>query len=178
MILVTAIRLFKINGQVWVFQKLLSYWQSHTTPRVETKMVWKTKYHPMSSSVGINALLMRRMTRLVQAARKSNTESHMTNADNCGEQKNPLRMHNCETMSYTCRRPRQVQLLWAKNRNQKLHWARVHQNWTAEGWKHVTWSDESLVQLQHANSMDRTSQVCVIPQLLLKLMGKCLKTYK
>ena len=37
--------------------------------------------------------------------------------------------------SYNSRKPHQVQVQSTKNRNLRLQWTRVHQNWTVEDWK-------------------------------------------
>ena len=37
-------------------------------------------------------------------------------------------------------------LLTPKHAKQRLAWARVHQHWTVDDWKHVIWSDESAIE--------------------------------
>ncbi len=55
-------------------------------------------------------------------------------------------------MGYSSRRPHRVPLLSAKNRKRRLQFA--HQNWTAEDWKNVAWS-ESQFLLRHSDGMVR-----------------------
>ncbi|GBM03050.1 hypothetical protein AVEN_14561-1 [Araneus ventricosus] len=48
-----------------------------------------------------------------------------------------------------------VLLLTARHTASCLAWARQHRHWTVDGWKHVTWFDESRFQLFRADGRVR-----------------------
>ena len=43
----------------------------------------------------------------------------------------------------------------ARHKALRLTWTRQHQHWTVNDWKHVTWSDESRLQLYRADGRVR-----------------------
>ena len=53
-------------------------------------------------------------------------------------------------MSFWSRRSSRLPILTARHKFLRLIWVRQHRHWTAEDWKHVAWSDESL-----SNSIER-----------------------
>ncbi|GFU37609.1 HTH_Tnp_Tc3_2 domain-containing protein [Trichonephila clavipes] len=58
---------------------------------------------------------------------------------------------NIIDMGFRSRRPTPVPLLTARHKDLRLTWARQHRHCTVDDWKHVTWSDESLFQLNLAD---------------------------
>ncbi len=131
---------------VWVFQKLLIYWDFQAQPSLgfTENGLKKRKYLVSGSCVDENALLM--------------SEVRGEWADNQGMQNT---ISECTTrwtlkqMGYSSRRPHRVPLLSAKNRKRRLQFAQAHQNWTIEDWKNVAWSDESWFLLLHSDDRVR-----------------------
>ncbi|CAG5039123.1 unnamed protein product [Parnassius apollo] len=50
-------------------------------------------------------------------------------------------------LGFICRRPAKKPLLTQAMMSKRLQWAKEHQNWTAEDWNKVCFSDESSVQI-------------------------------
>ncbi len=91
--------------------------------------------------------------RLVRDDRKA-TVTHITTRYNQGMQ-NTISEHTThrtlKQMGSSSRRPHRVPLLSAKNRTRRIQFTQVHQNWTIEDWKNVSWSDESRFLLRHSD---------------------------
>ncbi len=142
---------------VWVFQKLLIYWDFHTQPSLEfTENGPKKKISSEWQLCGRKCLVdvrgQRRMNRLVRDDRKA-TVSQITTRYNQGMQNTISERTIRQTlkqMDYSSGRPHRVLLLSAKNRTQRLQFSQAHQNWTLENWKNVAWSEESRFLLQHS----------------------------
>ncbi len=140
------------DGMVWVFQKLLIYWDFHTQPSLGF-----TEYPESSSCVDENALLISEVRgewgRLFRDDRKT-TVTQITTRYNQDLQ-NTISEHTTrwtlKQMSYSSRRPHRVPLLSAKNRKRRIQFTQTHQNWTIEDWKDVAWSDESRFLLQYSD---------------------------
>ncbi len=154
--------LFVPDGLVWVFQKLLIYWDFHAQPslRFTGNGPKKRKYPVSGSCVDENALLMSEVRgdgRLVRDDRKA-TVTQITARYNQG-MKNTISEHTTrrtlKQMGYSSKRPHRVTLLSAKNGKQSLQFAQAHQNWTIEDWKNVAWSDESWFLLRHSDGIVR-----------------------
>ncbi len=97
------------------------------------------------------------MGRLVGNDRKGKV-TQITTRYNQGMQNTisePTTRRILKQMGYSSRRPHWVPLLSAKNRKQRLKFAKAHQNWTIEDWKNVTWSDESRFLLRHSDGRVR-----------------------
>lgn len=62
---------------------------------------------------------------------------------------------NIINMGFRSRRPTRVPLMTVRHKALRLAWAREHQHWTVEDWKHVAWSDESRFQLYRADGRVR-----------------------
>ncbi len=111
---------------VWVFQKLLIYWDFHTQPSLEfTENGPKKKYPVSGSCVDGNGLLMsevRRTDRLVRDDRKA-TVTQITTRYNQGMQ-NTISEHTTrrtlKQMGYSSRRPHRVPLLSVKKTKWRL----------------------------------------------------------
>ncbi|GFX89249.1 HTH_Tnp_Tc3_2 domain-containing protein [Trichonephila clavipes] len=80
---------------------------------------------------------------------------------------------NIIDMGLRSRRSTLVLLLTARYKALRFAWARQHQHWTADDWKHVAWSEESRFQLNRADrrlrvwrqlheSMDPTCQQGIV----------------
>ncbi len=142
------------DGLVWVFQKLLIYWDFHTQPSLgfTEKGPEKRKYPVSGSCVDEEGLVdvrgQRRIGRLVRDDRKAKV-TQITTRYNQGMQ-NTISEHTThrtlKQMGYSSRRPHRVPLLSAKNRKRRLQFAQAHQHWTIEEWKNVAWSDEFRFQ--------------------------------
>ncbi len=152
------------DGLVWVFQKLLIYWDFHEQPSLEfTENGPKTRKYPVSGRcVDKNAWLMsevrgqRRMDRLVRDDRKAKvTQITRYNQDMQNTIFERTTRQTLKRMGYSSRRPHRVPLLSAKNRKQRLQFTQAQQNWTIEDWKNVAWSNESRFLLQHSDGMVR-----------------------
>ncbi len=148
------------DGLVWVFQKLLIYWDFHAQPGLQ-RMVQKREISSEQQLCGRKCFVdvrdQRRMGRLVRDDRKA-TVTQITNRYNQGMQ-NSISEHTThrtlKQMGYSSRRPHRVPLLSAKNRKRRLQFAKAHQNWTIENWKNVAWSDESRFLLRHSDGRVR-----------------------
>ncbi len=149
------------DGLVWVFQKLLIYWDFHEQPSLgfTENGPKKRKYTVSSSCVDENALLMSevRMGRLVRDDRKT-TVTQITTRYNQDLQ-NTISEHTThrtlKQMGSSSRRPHRVPLLSDKNSTRRIQFTQDHQNWTIEDWKYVAWSDESRFLLRHSDGRVR-----------------------
>ncbi len=134
------------DGLVWVFQKLLIYWEFHAQPSLGfTENGPKKIKYLCGQKCLVDVRGQRRMGRLVRDDRKA-TVTQITTRYNQGMQNNISERTTRRTlkqMGYSSRRPHRVPLLSAKNRTRRLQFAQAHQNWTIEDWKNVAWSDES-----------------------------------
>ncbi len=147
------------NRLVWVFQKLLIYWNFHTQPSLGFTENEKEKISSERQLSGRKCLVdvrgQRRMGRLVRDDRKA-TVTYITTRYNQGMQ-NTISEHTTrrtlKQMGYSSRRPHRVPLLSAKNRKRRLQFAQAHQNRTIEDWKNITWSDESWFILRHSDGV-------------------------
>ncbi len=134
-------RLLVPDGQVWVFQKLLIYWNFHTQPSLGFTENEKEKISSERQLSGWKCLVdvrgQRRRGRLVRDDRKARV-TQITTRYNQGMQNT---ISECTTrrtlkqMGSSSRRPHRGPLLSAKNRKQRLKFTQVHQNWTIEDWK-------------------------------------------
>ncbi len=141
------------DGLVWVFQKLLIYWDFHTQLSLGfTENGPKKRKYPVSGScVDENALLMSEVRGEWADDRKA-TVTQIITRYNQGMQNTISEQTTHRTlkqMGYSSRRPHQVLLLSAKNRKRRIQFTQAHQNWTIEDWKNVAWSDESRFLLQY-----------------------------
>ncbi len=147
------------DGLVWVFQKLLIYWDFHTQPSLgfTENGPKKRKYPESGSCVEENALLISEVRgewgRLFRDDRKT-TVTQITTRYNQDLQ-NTISEHTTrrtlKQMSYSSRRPHRVLLLSDKNRKRRIQFTQAHQNWTIEDWKNIIWSDESRFLLRHSD---------------------------
>ncbi len=153
------------DGLIWVFQKLLIYWDFHTQPALGfTENGPKQRKYPVIGSCvdgGRKCLVdvrgQRRMDRLVRDDRKT-TVTQITTRYNQGMQNTISERTTRRTlkqMGYSSRRPHRVPLLSAKNRKRRIQFTQTHQNWTIEDCKNVAWSDESLFLLRHSDDRVR-----------------------
>ncbi len=131
---------------VWVFKKLLIYWDFHTQPSLGfTENGLKKKISSERQLCGWKCLVdvrgQRRMDRLLRDDRNA-TVTQITTRYNQGMQNTISERTTRRTlkqMSYSSRRPHRVPLLSAKNRKQRLQFTQDHQNWTIADWKNVAW---------------------------------------
>ncbi len=137
------------DGLIWVFQKLLIYWDFHKHPSLgftengpvkisSERQLWRRKCL-------VDVRGQRRMSRLVRDDRKT-TVTQITTRYNQGMQNTiseRTTLRTLKQMSYSSRRPHRVPLLSAKNRTRRLQFTQDHQNWTIEDWKNIAWSDGS-----------------------------------
>ncbi len=146
------------DGLVWVFQKLLIYWDFHTQLSLgftENGPI-KRKYPVSGSCVDKNALLMsdvRGECWLVRDDRKT-TVTQITTRYNQGMQNTiseRTTRWTLKQMGYSSRGPHQVPLLSAKNSKRRIQFTQDHQNWTIEDWKNIAWSDGSRFMLRHSD---------------------------
>ncbi len=150
------------DGPVWVFQKLLIYWDFLTQPSlVYREWSEKEKISSERQLCGWKYLVdvrgQRRMGRLVRDDRKT-TVTQITTRYNQGMQNTISERTTRRTLKqrgYSSRRPHRVPLLSAKNRKRSLQFTQAHQNWTIEDWKNVAWSDESRFLLRHSDGRGR-----------------------
>ncbi len=150
------------DGLIWVFQKLLIYWFSHTTiSRVYSEWFEKEKVSSERQLFGqkclVDVRVQRIMGRLVRDDRKA-TVTQINTRYNQGMQ-NTISEHTTrrtlKQMDYSSRRPHRVLLLSAKNRKRRLQFTQTHQNWTIEDLKNIAWSDESWFLLRHSDGRVR-----------------------
>ncbi len=150
------------DGPVWVFQKLLIFWDFHAQPSLGfTENGPKKKISSEQQLCGWKCIVdvrgQRRMSRLVRDDRKA-TVTQITTRYNQYMQ-NTISEHTTrrtlKQMSYNSRRPHRVSLLSAKNRKRSLQFTQAQQNWAIEDWKNVAWSDESRFLLRHSDGRVR-----------------------
>ncbi len=126
------------DGLVWVFQKLLIYWDFHAQlSLVFTENGPKKRKYPVNGScVAENALMSEVRGECAVRDDKKATVTQITTRYKQGMQ-NTISEHTThrtlKQMGYSSRRPE------------------AHQNWTIEDWKNVAWSDESRFLLQHSD---------------------------
>ncbi len=142
------------DGLVWVFQKLLIYWDFHTQPSLGfTENDPKKRNYPVSGSCVDENALFRRMDRLVRDDRKT-TVTQITTRYN-QDMQNTISEHTTrqtlKQMGSSSRRPHRVPLLSDKNRTRRIQFTQNHQNWTKEDCKNVVWSDETGFLLLHSD---------------------------
>ncbi len=142
------------DGLVWVFQKLLIYWDFHTQPSlVFTENGPKKRKYPVSGSCVDENALFRRMDRLVRDDRKT-TVTQITTRYN-QDMQNTISEHTTrqtlKQMGSSSRRPHRVPLRSDKNRTRRIQFTQTHQNRTTEDCKNVAWSDETGFLLQHSD---------------------------
>ncbi len=137
------------DGLVWVFQKLLIYWDFHEQPSLGfTENGLKRENIQWAAVVWMKMACwcQRRMGRLIRDYRKTTVTKKNTRYNQ--DMQNSISEHTTrrtlKQMGYSSRRPHRVPLLSAKNRKWRLQLAQTHQNWTIEDWKNVCWSDESF----------------------------------
>ncbi len=141
------------DGLVWVFQKLLIYWDFNKQPSLGfTENGPKKRKYEWAAVVWMKMpwWCQRRMGRLVRDDRKT-TVTQITTRYNQGMQNTISERTTHRTlkqMDYSSRRPHRVPLLSANIRKQNLQFTQAHQNWTIEDWKNVAWSDESRFLLR------------------------------
>ncbi len=160
---------------VWVFQKLLIYWDFHAQPSLGfTENVQKKGKYPVNGScLNENAWLMSEVRGewADWIDDRKATVTQITARYNQGMQ-NTISEHTTrrtlKQMGYSSRRPHRVPLLSAKNRKRRLQFTQTPQNWTIGDWKNVAWSDESRFLLRHSDGRVRiwrkheTVQVVVV----------------
>ncbi len=147
------------DGLVWVFQKLLIYWDFHAQPSLWFYREWSEKEKISSERQLcerkwlVDVRGQRRMSRLVRDDRKA-TVTQITTRYNQGMQ-NTISEHTTrrtlKQMGSSSRRPHRVLLLSDKNRKRRIQFTQDHYNWTIEDWKNVAWSDESRFLLRHSD---------------------------
>ncbi len=129
------------DGLVWVFQKLLIYWDFHTQPSLGfTENGPKKRKYPVSGRcVDENVLLMSEVrgewTDWVEMIERQQPVTKITTRYNHGMQNT---ISECTTswtlkqMGSSSRRPHRVPLLSDKNRKRRLQFAQAQQNWIIE----------------------------------------------
>ncbi len=161
------------DGLVWVFQKLLIYWDFHAQTSLGFRE-WSEKEKVSSERqlCGRKWLVdvrgQRRMGRLVKDDSKA-TVTQITTRYNQGIQNTISERTTRRTlkqMGYSSRRPHRVPLLSAKNRKRWLQFEQAHWNWTIEDWKNVPWSDESRFLLRHSDGRVRIWNESMDPSCL------------
>ncbi len=149
------------DGLVWVFHKLLIYWDFHAQPRVYREWSEKEKISSEPQLWGRKCLVdvrgQRRMGRLVRDDTKATVTQITTRYSQ--DMQNTISKRTTpwtlKQMSNSSRRPHRVLLLSAKNRKRRVQFTQDHQNWTIEDWKNVAWSDESRFRLRHSDGRVR-----------------------
>ncbi len=148
------------DGLVWVFQKLLIYWDFHSQPSLGfTENGLKKRKYPVSGSCEDKTpcWCQSRMGRLVRDDRKA-TVTQITARYNQGMQ-NTISEHTThrtlKQMDYSSKRAHPVPLLSVKNRKRRLQFTQAQQNWKIEDWKNVALSDESRFLLRHSDGKVR-----------------------
>ncbi len=126
------------DGLVWVFKKLLIYWDFHAKPSLGVYREWsgKEKISSEQQLRGRKCLVdvrgQRRMGRLVRDDRKA-TITQIITRYNQGMQNTISERTTRQTlkqMVYSSRTPHRVPLLSAKNRKRRLQFTQAHQYWT------------------------------------------------
>ncbi len=130
------------DGLVWIFKKLLIYWDFHTQPSLGF-----TENGPKQEKISSERQLcgrkclvdvrgQRRMGRLVRDDRKA-TVTQITTRYNQDMQNtiSDTTRRTLKQMSYSSRRLHQVLLLTDKNRKRRIQFTQAHQNWTIEDCK-------------------------------------------
>ncbi len=128
---------------VWVFQKLLSYWDYHAQPSLwfTENALEKQKISSEWQLCGWRCLVdvrgQRRIGRLVKDDRKATITQITTRYNQDMQNTIPERTtrQTLKQMGYSSTRLDLVPLLSAKNRKRRLQFAQDHQNWTIEDWK-------------------------------------------
>ncbi len=150
------------DGLVWVFQKLLIYWDFHTQPSLGLqRMSEKEKISSERQLCGWKCLVdvrgQRRMGRLVRDDRKTTVTQINTryNQDLQNTISERTTHRTLKQMGSSSRRPHRVPLLSDKNRKRRIQLPQTHQNWTIKDWKSVAWSDESRFLLRHSDGRFR-----------------------
>ncbi len=173
------------DGLIWVFQKLLIYWDFHTQPSLVYRE-WSEKEKISSErqlcerKCLVDVRGQRRMGRLVRDDRKK-TVTQITARYNQGMQ-NTISEHTTrrtlKQRVYSSRTPHRVSLLSAKNRKRRLQFAQTPQNWTIEDCKNVAWFDESRFLLRHSDGrvrILRKEHESIVPSCLVSMVqaGGC-----
>ncbi len=137
------------DGPVWVFQKLLIYWDFYAQPFTRVYREWSEKQKISSErqlcgrKCLVDVRVQRRKGRLVRDDRKA-TVTQITTHCNHGVQhtiSERTKRWTLKQMGYSSTRLHRVSLLSTKNRKRRLNFAQAHQNCTIEDWKNVAWSD-------------------------------------
>ncbi len=167
------------DGLVWVFQKLLIYWDVHPQPSLGfTENGPKKRKYPVSGScVDKNALLMSEENWQRWYKGNSNSNNHLLQPRWQNTISECTTRRTLKQMDYSSRKPHWLSLLSAKNRKRRKQFAQAHQNWTIEDWKNVAWSDESWFLLRHSGrvriwrkeheSMDASCLVSMVQRYFL-----------
>ncbi len=147
------------HGPVWVFHKLLIYWDFHTQPSLvftengPEKEKISSEWQLCGRKCLVDVRGQRRMGRLVRDDRKT-TVTQITTRYNQDLQ-NTISEHTTrrtlKQMGSSSRRPQRVPLLSDKNSTRRIQFTQTHQNWTTEDCKNIAWSDESRFLLQHSD---------------------------
>ncbi len=129
------------EGLVWIFQKLLIYWDFNAQSSLEfTENDPKKRKYPMilcGPKCLVEVRGQKRMGRLVRDDRNA-TVTQITTFYNQGMQNTISEQTTHRTlkqMVYSSRRPHRVPLLSAKNRKWRQQFTQAHQNLTIEDWK-------------------------------------------
>ncbi len=120
------------DGLVWIFHKLLIYWDFHAQPSLGfTENGQRKKENIQWAAVVWTRMpcwCQRRMGRLVRDDRKT-TVTQITTRYNQGVQ-NTISEHTTrrtlKQMGYSSRRPHRVPVLSAKNRKRRLQFTQAH----------------------------------------------------
>jgi len=147
---------------VWIFQKLLIYWDFEAQPSLGfTENGPKKWKYPVSAVVWTKMpCWCQRSEEIGQTVRddRKATVTQITTRYKQGMQNTIseyITRQTLKQMGYSSRRPHRVPLLSAMNRTQRLQFTQDHQNWTIEDWKNVVWSDEFRFLLQHSDGRVR-----------------------
>ncbi len=155
-------RLLVPDGLIWVFHKLLIYWDFHAQPSLGftvngPKKIISSERQLCGRKCLVDVRGQGRMSRLVRDDRKTTVTQIITHY-NQGLQ-NTISEHTThrtlKQMGSSSRRPHRVLLLSAKNSTRRIQFTQDHQNWTIVDWKNVAWSDESRFLLQHSDGRVR-----------------------
>ncbi len=133
------------TGLVWVFQKLLIYWDFHTQPSLGfMENGQKKRKYPVTAVVWTKMPCwgQRRMGRLVRDDRKA-TVTQITTRYNQGMQKTIQHIEPWSRWTTAAEDHTGCSSCQIRTGNWRMQFAQAHQNWTIEDWKIVAWSDES-----------------------------------